>query len=307
MKKGIKDASNPTNILADEIGKEAGTLEQLPARIDRYEKAKIQSDSMYYYIEQNHPRQQKLYTSIRDCASYLLFHHYPSVNQLKLRQTYTCKKPLLCRFCAIRRGSKLVFRYLDRFKSLVATNPTLKPYMVTFTVVDGADLKERYNHLKKSLTHYHKFRHLKKSIREVQKASAATWSYEFKRGKNSQKWHPHVHAIWLCETPPSQSNISQEWFNITGDSFIIDVTPMDIINPEKGFLEVFKYAIKFSDQPQEDTWHCYETLRSKRLIGSFGDFYGIPEPDDLLDDPLEGLEFEIILYNFINGKYKKLT
>jgi hypothetical protein len=305
MKKGTKNASNPTIILAEEIGKEAGTLEGLKDRIQRYEKAKIQSDSMYHYIEQNHPRQQKLYTSIRDCASYLLFHYYPTVNQIKLRQTYTCQKPLLCRFCAIRRGSKLVNRYLDRFKWLADTNPDLKPYMVTFTVKDGDNLLERYTHLKKSLTLYHKYRHLKKSTREVQKASAATWSYEFKRGRNSQKWHPHVHAIWLCETPPSQSEISQEWFNITGDSFIVDVTPMDIINPEKGFLEVFKYAIKFSDQPEEDTWHCYETLSRKRLIGSFGDFYGIPEPDNLLDDPLEGIEYFEIFYNFFNGKYNK--
>jgi hypothetical protein len=175
--------------------------------------------------------------------------------------------------------------------------------MVTFTVKDGGDLKERFNHLKKSLTNYHKRRHRKNAACEARKASAATWSYEFKRGKNSQQWHPHVHAIWLCETPPIQTEISQEWFAITGDSFIVDVTPMDIINPIKGFLEVFKYAIKFSDQSNEDTFHCYETLRNKRLIGSFGDFYGIPEPDNLLDDPLEGLEYEVILFHFCNGKY----
>ena len=90
MKKAKKEASNPTDILAEEIGHEAG-LEQLQDRIQRYQKAKIQSDSMYHYIEQNHPRYQKLYTSIRDCASYLLFHHYPTVNQIKLNRPILVK------------------------------------------------------------------------------------------------------------------------------------------------------------------------------------------------------------------------
>ena len=305
MKKGKKGASKPVQFLAEETGKETGTLEQLPERIERYEKAKTQSSSMAYYIRNNYSNQRKLYTSIHDCASYLLFHHYVTLGKVHLRQAYTCQKSLLCRFCAIRRGSKLVTRYLDRFKLLSDTNPKLKPYMVTFTVKNGDDLKERFNHLKKSLTLYHKYRHLKNRTCEAQKASAAAWSYEFKRGHNSCLWHPHVHAIWLCETPPSEIQISQEWSAITGDSSIIDVREIGATNPEKGFLEVFKYSVKFSDQPQDDTWHCYETLRNKRLVGSFGDFYGIPEPDNLLDDPLEGLEYEVILYNFINGKYKK--
>ena len=46
MKMAEKEASNPTNILAEEIGKEAGALSGLPRRIERIEKAKIQSNSM---------------------------------------------------------------------------------------------------------------------------------------------------------------------------------------------------------------------------------------------------------------------
>jgi hypothetical protein len=305
MKKGIKDASNPKIILAEELGKEAGTIGQLPDRIQRYEKAKIQSTSMSHYIRDNHPQQHKLYTKIHDCGGYLRFYYYPSINQVRLAQAYFCEKALLCRFCAIRRASKFIKRYKDRFDWLMDTNPDLKPYLVTTTVKDGADLKQTFNHLQKSTKKNHHKRHLKNNNAEVNKASAAVWSYEIKKGKNSGLWHPHSHAIWLCEEKPSQLKLSEEWHKITGDSFIVDVTPMDMSNPIKAFCEVFKYAIKFSDQSEEDTWHCYQTLRNKRLLGSFGDFYGIPAPDNLLDDPLEGLEYEIILYNFINGKYNR--
>ena len=305
MKKGIKSASNPTTILADELGKEAGTIGQLSDRIERYEKAKIQSSSMSHYIRNNHPKQHKLYTKIHDCGGYLRFNHYPSVNEVRLAQAYFCEKALLCRFCAIRRGAKYISRYKDRFDCLMDANPNLKAYLVTTTVKDGENLKERFNHLKKSTQYNHKKRHLRNRTCEAKKASASVWSYEFKKGKNSGLWHPHAHAIWLCEEEPSQIKLSEEWDKITGDSYIVNIKPMDMTNPVKAFCEVFKYSVKFSDQPQDDTWHCYQTLRNKRLVGSFGDFYGIPEPDNLLDDPLEGLEYEVILYNFINGKYKK--
>jgi hypothetical protein len=303
MKKAEKEASNPTDILAEEIGKEAGALSGLPRRIERIQKAKVQSNSMYHYIEDNHPEHDKLYTSIRDCGSYLVFDIYPSLNQARLRQTYTCKKHLLCRFCAITRAAKMVKRYKERFTWLMDTNPNLKAYMVTTTVLNGTDLKTTFDKLRKSTQYNHKKRHLKNRKCEAKKASAGVYSYEIKRGKNSEMWHPHSHAIWLCEEEPSAIELSEEWYEITGDSYIVDIREIDVNDPDSAFCEVLKYAIKFSDQPQDDTWHCYQTLRGKRLLGSFGDFYGVPEPDNLLDDPLEGVEFYSMMYRFSNGKY----
>ena len=175
--------------------------------------------------------------------------------------------------------------------------------MVTLTVKDGPDLKERFNHLQKSVRYLHKKRHLKKRKAEAKKALAAAWSYEIKRGKNSGLWHPHTHAVWLCEEAPDQNELSKEWERITGDSYIVDVREITPSDPVTGFIEVFKYAVKFSDQPDQDTWECYLTLSGKRLIGSFGLFYGIPEPDELNDDPLEGLPYIERFYDFINGAY----
>ena len=44
--------------------------------------------------------------------------------------------------------------------------------------------------------------------------------------------------------------LSREWHEITGDSFIVDVRPISQDDPVSGFIEVFKYAVKFSDQNQ---------------------------------------------------------
>ena len=300
--KGEKYASDSVLTLASETGKEATRNNQFLDRLERYGKAKIRSASMADYIY-NISGSSPLYTSIRSCGSFLEFKDYYTVSQIRLFNASFCKKHLLCPLCAIRRGAKMLGRYFDRYLDLTSKNPALRPYLVTLTVKDGDSLLDRYDHLKKSLQIYHMRRHRKNASCEARKADSAVWSYEFKRGVGSNLWHPHVHAVWLCEFEPLQSKLSSEWHSITGDSFIVDVTPMDMVNPVKAFLEVFKYAIKFSDQSEDDTWHCYQTLKAKRLLASFGDFRSIPELDDLNDDPLEGLPYYLMIYKFFDGHY----
>ena len=250
---------------------------------------------------------RKLSASVRNCGSYLVFRDYYTLGEIRLAQAFFCKKHLLCPLCAIRRGAKLLSRYLDRFHAITASESHLRPFLVTLTVKDGQDLAERFNHLHKSLRSYHKRRHGKRDICEAKKALGAVWSYEIKRGKGSGLWHPHVHAIWLCETPPDPQAVSREWRKITKDSYVVDVRPISQEDPVSGFLEVFKYAVKFSDQPEADTWHCYKTLRGRRLIGSFGAFYGIPEPDDLSDDPLEGMPYVERFFAYFGDAYRECS
>jgi hypothetical protein len=70
-------------------------------------------------------------------------------------------------------------------------------------------------------------------------------------------------------------------------------------------MEVFKYAVKFSDQPPRDTVYAWSTLRGKRLLGSSGEFRGVEVPGDLLDDPegLEDLPFFQLFYRYLGGAY----
>ena len=276
-------------------------------RLARYGKAKSLGVRNHSYITTELPQSnkvRKVALNLRECANYLVFNHYFTLGDYKLAYASLCKQSLICPLCAIRRGSKLVMKYLDVYKRLISENARLKPYMVTLTVKDGEDLSERFSHLQNCVRTYNKQRHLKHYNGQNKLASSAVWSFEVKRGARSGIWHPHMHAVWLCEEEPCQDKLSDEWKLVTGDSFIVDITPIDQQEPITGFLEVFKYAVKFSEQSPSDTWECYEKLSGRRLIGSFGGFRGSKPVDDLVDDITEEeAPYVEMIMNYFKGSY----
>ena len=72
--------------------------------------------------------------------------------------------------------------------------------------------------------------------------------------------------IALAETEPDAERLAREWHQITGDSFIVDVRPISQDDPVSGFIEVFKYAVKFSDQEPADTVHAWQQLRANACL-----------------------------------------
>lgn len=243
--------------------------------------------------------ESKLAECLGDCGNYATFRDYFTVGQVRLSHFCTCKKHLICPLCAIRRGAKALRVYLARVEALMASDASLRPFMVTLTTKNGEDLEERFRHLHSCLRAYHRRRSRSRQTGEVRKASAAVWSYEVtNRGRG---WHPHVHAIWLCHTAPDPVALSHEWHALTGDSFIVDVRPVDMSDPVGGFCEVFKYALKFSDLSDSDRLHAYLILRGKRLQDSFGALRGLEvEPSDS-DELLEDLPYIERLFRFVRG------
>jgi len=303
------EKENPDS-LAGEIGVQG--IEALPKRVDRYGKAKKDAlDTAKYIGAHGGPQLKKISERVSACGDYLVFRHYFTVDQVKLHGARLCMKHLLCKLCAIRRGAKYLAAYLQRFELLRAENPRLRAFLVTLTVKDGEDLKERFEHLKKSQQELWMQKHRGRGS-PLDGVSGAVWSYEIKRGSGSGNWHPHLHMIALAENLDSEDYnagtlgaLSAAWHNITGDSFMVNVKPIDQVDPATGFVEVFKYAVKFSDQSHADTLHAFQTLRGKRLIASSGCFRGVPEPPDLLDDSeaLEGLPFVTLFYRYLPNGY----
>lgn len=293
----------PTKENADSLAGEIGAdgIEALPKRVDRYGKAKKGALDTAKYID-TLPGQQALAAKVASCGDYLVFRHYFTVDQVRLHGAMLCKKHLLCPLCAIRRGSKALAAYFARYECIKAEKPLLRPFLVTLTVKDGPDLEERFKHLRKSQRELWMRKHRGRGAC-LQGVAGAVWSYEIKRGSGSGVWHPHLHMIALAESPPDAFELAREWKEITGDSKIVDVRPMGE-RPED-FMEVFKYAVKFSDQPVEDTWHAFQTLTGKRLLGSAGAFRGVVVPDSLLDDPegLGELPFITLFYRYLRGGY----
>ena len=255
----------------------------------------------------------KLKNEVLGCANYLVFNNYYTVDEVKLAKAHTCKKHLLCPFCAARRASKLVEKNVERFTQVTQENPHLIPVMITLTVKNGSDLEERFNHLRDSFKKLQKRRRDWLSVgrghNEFCKIQGAAFSYEI--AHNHEKgWHPHIHMVALLDNYIDVHKLSSEWEEITGDSYIVDVRKLKKKDHSTentaiadAMLEVFKYAVKFADLSLERQFEAYETLKSLRLIGSFGLLHGVQLPDTLLDDltEFENLPFLEMYYRF-NGR-----
>jgi hypothetical protein len=241
---------------------------------------------------------QSMGTRLLECGNYLAFNHYYTVDQVRLARASFCRQHLLCPLCAIRRGAKLLAAYLACIEQVMAEHPELLPYFVTLTVKNGEDLGERMRHLKRSLARLLMKRRGTRQHSEAQKAAGGVQSIECT--EEGRGWHPHSHAVWLCEEAPSQVLLSEEWHDITGDSFIVDVRPIvgDLVF---GLLETFKYAVKAHSLTVDRTLEAAVTLRGKRLVSSFGLLYDVEVPDDLTDELLDDLPFVELLYRFFPG------
>jgi hypothetical protein len=293
----MSEMKNPQNDepLAGEVELGADGAEALPRRLERYAKARERAIQMAEYCQDQ--EQTKEYTLLDGCGNFLLFRNYYTVDKVRLHAARLCRKHLLCPLCAIRRGSKALSAYLDRYQTIKAEKPFLVPYFVTFTVKNGDDLWERFTHLRQNIQRMNKRRTGSRQTSEVRKAEGAVWTYEVtNKGKG---WHPHVHAVWLCSTPPDEAKLKAEWENLTGDSFQVKVVPMS--GEVDGFLEVFKYALKFGELSLADNWHAYKVLSGENLMASFGCFRGVIVPEALTDEPLDDLPFVEQLYQYLPG------
>lgn len=299
---------NPESVAA-EIGVQGG-IEALPKRVNRYGEAKKVAldiaNSIVEHAESNPGGKAdallKRADRLATCGDYLVFAHYYTVDEVRLHGARLCMQHLLCPLCAIRRAAKTLKAYKDRYDTILAEKPHLKAFFITLTVKDGPDLKERFDHLHKSQRELWKRKQRGRGS-SLDGVEGAVWSYEVKKGKNSGLWHPHLHMIALAENMPDAQQLAGEWRNITGDSYIVDVRPISQEDPISGFLEVFKYAVKFGDQPKEDTIHAFSVLKGKRLLGSAGCFRGVKEPTNLGDDTddLADLPYVRLFYRFMSA------
>ncbi len=238
------------------------------------------------------------------CGEYLLFRHYWTVDQVRLHSAEFCKQHLICPLCAIRRATKQTAAYLERFNLIMAEQPHLRPAFMTYTVKNGPDLAERMDHLRKGLRTLTQRR---KDVRTRRKGSSEWGALAglvgtlevTNRGKG---WHPHAHMLVLLDRYVDQKALSREWHDITGDSFVVGITLLDPDRPPiEAFVEVFKYALKFSDLTPAQIWHAARTLGGQRLLFSMGCFRGVDVPEELTDEPLDGLPFVEWFYQYLAG------
>lgn len=313
----MKDQKKAPELLTGQSESNSGDEnEGQNARIARYSKAKKQADDFRKYIE-NHFSEfselekielEKINLKLCGCGNYLLFRNYYTVGKVRLAKAHFCKKHLMCPLCAIRRGARGLRIYLEAFLYLKAQNPALTASLVTLTVKNGPDLTERLAHLKKGIQAANQrmrdARRKKASASEFCKFLGYVGSYEVKKGKGSGLWHPHCHIIVLHDRPLDQKKLSEEWLSIMGDSFVVDISPLQHPeDPAHDFVEVFKYALKFSSMHPKEVIDAYFQLTSKRLIFNGGLMRGLKIPENLTDDLIADLPYIELMYRYTDAGY----
>lgn len=293
------------------------STDRLPSRLDNYRTLKLRTmEFLTWGIQSNvfiKPRKsvlshhRLLEEKLRDCGQYLIFRNYLESKKTRLLGACTCKVHLLCAFCAARRGVRNSVAYKEKVEHLVKENPDLDLVFLTFTVKNGVDLIERFNHLrqamKKLLARRVQNTHGRgQSQTEMHKLTGGVFAYEFKRGSGSDLWHPHIHMLALIPKG-LRVNIELlkiEWHGLTQDSSVINI---EYCKNDNAYLEVFAYALKFSEMSHPDRWFAYNALIGERLISSFGSLRGVDVPESLTDDMLESDEpFVDVLYRWHFGR-----
>ncbi len=306
--------------LAGEFEK-GSEISLLSGRVHRYGDAKTRQLEILNHIDgflQLEPERASAFALDRisprmhHCGNYLVFNHYYTADKVRLAKADFCKTHLLCPLCAIRRGAKQVQAYLQRLALVLQDNPNLKPYVLTLTVKNGHDLSERFQHLSESMKMLQVRRRdalRGKWTSELSKAFGGVFSYELTKSEHG--WHPHVHMVVLCDPSnpisfdpykPKESPLSKEWLLVTGDSFIVDFRPIEG-DPARGFVEVFKYALKFSDLEPHENLSAFLQLKGRRLTGSFGLFRGVEVPESMTDDLFDDLPFIELFYRYTKNGY----
>jgi Replication protein len=286
-------------------------------RLNRLSAHKKRTRSISEYLKSKDKIEENFFKRLDSCYDYLLFKDYVNLNKIKLGATHCCRVHLLCPMCAIVRAAKQVQLYEAKFKELKKENPKLSIYYVVLTVKNGIDLSERYNHLQESLKKLIARRRQAILAKSGNKSSnyalnsvfanvsAGAYSIEVKKGENSKEWHPHANLLLLSEDRILESEIKAEWKKITKDSKIAYCQVKDD-DDKTVFVEIFKYALKFSEMEFDDNFTAWDTLKGRRLMGTFGDFRGLDiEKEDteiaLKDEPYIELFYK---YQSESQKYK---
>lgn len=288
-------------------------------RLERLGTAKRRGDAMGAWISQDsepirnqfiRKHQNKIGREVRECGTHLVFRHYLASDVVRLAQVHTCKKHLLCPVCAILRAGKSLRRYVETIQASVLAGDA--PFLVTHTVKNSEELRERSRHI---LSSYRKMVNFRQQYRKKGRGDGwqlcgvegGLYSLEVKRGA-AGGWHPHIHALWLLPHGKrlEVNDLRELWKKVTKDSHVFNVKPITdqgdgIVS---GCLEVLKYALKFSDLSFSDNWHASQELKGMRLTSSFGSLYNLKEEEAGPDEIEEGDEPYIeYVARWIGSKY----
>ncbi len=200
---------------------------------------------------------------------------------VKSYPTFRCKK-LICPDCASDRAARLSRQTELKIAEAMQTNSG-RLCLLTLTIKNTPTYEGGLLKLKENFTKFKR----SKVWREHIKGYFA--SFEHTENPKTDDFHVHLHLIVLRGKFWSQSDISDAWRSVTGDSFIVDIRQIKDIH--KGVKEVCKYIVKSVDllkMTDEKFRQVIELKKGTRMFISGGCFYNVKLDDDA-DDADEGI------------------
>ena len=286
-------------------------------QIGKFNKAKQRTDQVLEFIEENihlygrdkQCRLRKEYSKMKNCANYLKFRYYYEIEEIRLLHVIHCDNKWLDMFCGLRWADKAVQKYRERFSEIRKQHGEMKYIHMTLTVLPEDGLTKTYNKLDTALKNMSQrirnARRRKNDTSEFRHIRGMIGTIEVKRGQGDGEWHPHFHGLILADEYINQKLLSKEWYDITGDSYIVDVRRISA--NIKDFCEAIAYTLKSSTMSIEDQIHAYFTLRKKAMLRSWGLFRGVEIPDDLNDQEIENEKYVDVIYRYVTGEYRVET
>jgi hypothetical protein len=195
---------------------------------------------------------------------------------VKCYPTFRCKK-LICPDCASERASRLSKQTEAKITEVMKTKSG-RLCLLTLTTKNTATLEAGLSRLKKDFV---KFKRKKEFKQHIQGYFGA---FEYTYNSKTKDFHVHLHLIVLRGKFWNQSDISDAWREVTGDSFIVDIREIKDIH--KGVKEVSKYILKHTDllkMPDDKFREVVEMKKGTKMFISGGCFYNVK-----LDDALDG-------------------
>jgi len=234
---------------------------------------------------------------LRYCGNWIQLREWIEHAETKVIGARLCSQKLLCEVCAVRRQAGMAANARPKIDTLLEACPDLQAFMITLTMKTNEDLLERYNR------HAEAWRKMQKDIvrarndprrkmPEMGKVLGLIRSIEIKRGKGDEThWNVHSHGLGFMRETIDEFKLSEEWFNYTGDSMIVDVRPVhakagdeDADPIGSAICEVLKYPLKFAGLLPADAWEAHCKLAGRRMTDSSGWLRGI-SAGDIRKDP----------------------
>lgn len=170
-----------------------------------------------------------------------------------------------CKPCARQRASIVAKNLMDQVQDR-------RIRFVTLTLKDQtSDLSLELDRL------YESFQQLRRRDFWKKRVDGGAALLEVKYNQNSTRWHPHLHIMIEGAYLP-QAQLKQNWLEITGDSYIVDVRPVH------NNRNVIRYITKYATDPVDGSINrniallaeAIRAFKGRRTCMTFGTWRGMP-------------------------------